>query len=149
MILVWSRKAIQRVRTHEGVVGRRRSQWTNNFSQNSGTYVVYNSHVTGINSSFSLVMLFVPHWLLAQAHFCGQTYLPPSPNTTTSIGQGDVPIITLLILSSAGCSCLNIRRYTAPVGMMTIQWSLRSYPCICQQHPLYSHLQVTLIQPRP
>ena len=92
-----------------------------------------------------LVMLFVPHCLLAQAHFCGRTNLPPSPNSTTSIGQGDIPIITLLILSSVGYSCLNIRWYTAPVGMMTFRWSLRSYQCISQQHPLYSHMQVTLI----
>ena len=129
-------------------------------------------------------MLFVPNWLLAQARFCGRTHLPPSPNSNTPIGQGDIPIITLLILSSAGrsistsadtehlwawwhfgnhlvdiipgqmqlsqhpsihstrghgdisaitllilslarCSCLNIRRYTAPVGMMTFRQS----PC--------------------
>ena len=94
---------------------------------------------------FPLVMLLVPHWLLAQAHFCGRMHLPPSPNSTTSIGQEDILIITLLILSSAGCSFLNIHWYTAPVGMMTFWWSLRSYQCICQQHPLYSHLQITLI----
>ena len=29
----------------------------------------------------------------------------PSPSSITSIGQGDIPIITLLILSSAGWSC--------------------------------------------
>ena len=53
--------------------------------------------------------------------------------------------ITLLILSPVGCSCLNNCRYIAPVGMMTFRWSLRFYQCICQQHPLYLHLQVTLI----
>ena len=64
-------------------------------SQNSGTYIVYNSHVTYSNSSFSLVMVtpkshfFVFHWLqfmsmcclfshwLAEAHFNGGMYLPP------------------------------------------------------------------------
>ena len=63
----------------------------------------------------------------------------------STCGHGDISAITLLILSLSGCSCLNICRYTAPVGMMTSQWSLLSYQCICQLHPLYSHLQVTLI----
>ena len=107
-------KQSQKVHAHEGVVGRRKSQWTTDFSQNSGTYIVYNSHLTCNNSSFSLVMLFIPHWLLGQVNFCGRTHLPPSPNSTTSIGLGDIPIIPLLILSSVGCSCLNIHRYTAP-----------------------------------
>ena len=69
MILVWSRKAIQRVRAHEGIVGRRKSQWTTDFSRNSGTYIVYKSHVTCSNSSFSLTTVtptshfFAFHWL--------------------------------------------------------------------------------------
>ena len=50
-------------------------------------------------------MLFVPHWLLTQAHFYGWTHLPPSPSSTMSIGQDDIPIITLLILFSDGWSC--------------------------------------------
>ena len=118
---------------------------------------------------FPLVMLSASHWLLAQARFCGRTHLPPSPNSTTSTGQGDIPIsstgctcfniqcihntcghsdisaITLLILSLSGCSCLNIHWYTAPVDMMTFQWSRRSYQSICQQHPPYSHPHVMLI----
>ena len=118
---------------------------------------------------FPLVMLSASHWLLAQARFCSRTHLPPSPNSTTSTGQGDIPIsltgctcfnihrihstwghgdisaITLLILSLSGCSCLNINWYTVPVDMMTFRWSRRSYQSICQQHPLYSHSQVTLI----
>ena len=62
-------KQSQRVRTHGGTVGRRKSQWTTNFSRNSGTYIVYNSHVTCGNSSFSLTMVtptshfFAFHWL--------------------------------------------------------------------------------------
>ena len=62
-------KQSQRVRAHERVVGKRKSQWTTEFSQNSGTYIVYNSHVTCINSSFSLAMVrptsrfFDFHWL--------------------------------------------------------------------------------------
>ena len=138
MILVWSRKAIVNC-AHEGVVGRRKSQWTTDFSQNSGTYIIYNSHVTCSNSSFSLTMVtptshfFAFRWLcclfpigyIAQAHFCGRAHLPPSPNSTTSIGQGHILIITLLILFSTGCSCLNIHWYTAPVGMVTFRQS----PC--------------------
>ena len=98
IILVWSR----RVRTHERVVGNRKSQWTTDFSQNSGTYIAYNSHVTCSNSSFSLVMVtptshfFISHWLqftsmcylflignlpkptywvFPGSHFYGRTYL--------------------------------------------------------------------------
>ena len=62
-------KQSQRVRAHEGVVGRRKSQWTTDFSRNSETYIVYNSHVTCSNSSFSLTMVtptshfFAFHWL--------------------------------------------------------------------------------------
>ena len=176
-------KQSQRVRAHERAVGRQKSQWTTDFSLNSGTYIVYNSHVTCSNSSFSLtmvmptshffcfplVMLSASHWLLAQARFWGRTYLPLSLNSTTptvqvifrylrpdapvfnihhihsTCGHGDISAITLLILSLSGCSCLNILWYTAPVDMMTFQWSHRSYQSICQQHPPYSHPQVTLI----
>ena len=118
---------------------------------------------------FPLVMLSASHWVLAQARFCGHTHLPLSPNSTTATGQGDIPIsltgctcfnihrihstcghgdisaITLLILSLSRCSYLNIHWYTAPVDMMTFRWSRRSYQSICQQHPPYSHPQVTLI----
>ena len=114
-------------------------------------------------------MLSASHWLLAQARFCGRTHLPLSPNSTTptvqvifwylrpdapvfnirrihnNCGHGEISAITLLILSLSGCSCVNILWYTAPVGMMTFQWSHRSYQSICQQHPPYSHPQVTLI----
>ena len=114
-------------------------------------------------------MLSASHWLLAQARFCGRTYLPPSSNSITSTGQGDIPIsstgctclnihrihstcghgnilaITSLILFLSGCSCLNIHWYTAPEDMMTFRWSCRSYQFICQQHPPYSHSQVMLI----
>ena len=79
----------QRVCTHKGVIGSRESQWTTDFSQNSGTYIVYNSHMTCSNSSFSLVMVtptshFVFHWLQFMSmcflfpigYFYGWTYLP-------------------------------------------------------------------------
>ena len=67
--LCGAEKQSQRVCTHEGVVGRRKSQWTTDFSRNSGTYIIYNSHVTCSNSSFSLTMVtptshfFAFHWL--------------------------------------------------------------------------------------
>ena len=103
---------------------------------------------------FPLVMLSASHWLLSQARFCGRTHLPPSPNSTTSTGQSDIPIfstrctcfnihrihstcghgdisaITLLILSLSGCSCLKMNWYTAPVVLMTFSWSRRSYQSV-------------------
>ena len=88
MILVWSRK-----QSHGGAVRRWTNQWTTDFSWNSGTYIVYNSHVTCSNFSFSLTMVmptfhfFAFHWLLAQARFCGLTHLPLSPNSTTPTVQ--------------------------------------------------------------
>ena len=33
---------------------------------------------------------------------CGRTHRPPSPNSTTSTGQGDIPI------SSTGCACFAV-----------------------------------------
>ena len=62
-------KQSQRVRAYGGAVGRRKSQWTTDFSRNSGTYIVNNSHVTCSNSSFSLTTVtptshfFDFHWL--------------------------------------------------------------------------------------
>ena len=67
--LCGAEKQSQRVRAHRGVVRRRKSQWTTDFSQNSGTYIVYNSHMTCSNSSFLLTMVtptshfFAFHWL--------------------------------------------------------------------------------------
>ena len=106
-------------------------------------------------------MLSASHWLLAQARFCGRTHLPLSPNSSDAHCSGDFPIctcfqhnncgygfisaITLLILSLSGYNPVNILWYTAPVHMMTFRWSHRSYQSICQQHPPYSHPQITLI----
>ena len=62
-------KQSQRVRVHKGAVRRRKSQWTTDFSRNSGTYIVYNSLVTSSISSFWLTMVtptshvFAFHWL--------------------------------------------------------------------------------------
>ena len=67
--LCGAEKQSQRVCAHKGVVRRRKNQWTTDFSRNSGTYIVYNSHVTSSNSSFSLTMVtptshfFAFHWL--------------------------------------------------------------------------------------
>ena len=65
---MWSRKA------QGGAVGRRKSQWTTDFSRNSGTYIVYNSHVTCSNSSFSLTMVTPTSHFLAFHWLC---YLLP------------------------------------------------------------------------
>ena len=124
----------QRVCTYEGIIGSWKSQWTTAFSQNSDTYIVYNSNVTCSNSSFSFVMVtpmshfFAFHWLQFMSMCClfPIGYLPKptsmggrichhSPSSTMSIGQGDILIIILLILSSPG-------------------WR-------CQQHQLIQHLQ--------
>ena len=178
MILVWSRKQSQRVRAHGGGVGRGTSQWTTDFSRNSGTYIVYNSHVTCSNSSFSLIMViptshfFTFHWLCClltidycpspvlwvyasatitefnDAHCSGDFPISSAGCTCfqhNNCGHGDISAITLLILSLSGYNPVNIIWYTAPVDMMTFRWSHRSYQSICQQHPPYSHPQVTLM----
>ena len=171
-------KQSQRVRAHEGVVGRRKSQWTIDSSQNSGTYIVYNSRMTCSNSfffigygyahvsllCFPLVMLFVPHWLLAQAHFYGRTHLQPSLSSTTSIGQGHIPIIPLLILFSVRWSDTQLLWVWWHFGYHFVysifgRMQLSQHPpihstCGHDKIPvitpilsmyLYSHMQVTLI----
>ena len=129
----------QRVRTHEEVVRSRKIQWTTDFSPNSRTYIVYNSHVPRSNSSFSFVMVkptshfFVFYWLQFASMCClfPIGYLPKptymdgrichhSPSSTTSIGQGDIPVITLLILSSAGWSCQQHPLCSTPAGHINI-----------------------------
>ena len=67
---------------------------------------------------------FVFHWLQFTSMRCffHIGYLPKptsmggrishqSPSLIMSIGQGDIPIVTLLLLSSAGWSCQHSRRY--------------------------------------
>ena len=172
--LCGTEKQSQRVRAHEGVVGRRKSLWTTDFSRNSGTYIVYNSHVT----SFSLTMVtptshfFAFHWLccllpigyLPKTGFVGvrichshRIQLRPQVKVIFRYLRLDAPITTPTI-------------FTAPVGIVTFRQS----PCwyhpwadaavststdtqhlwtwwyfgdqsICQQHPPYSHPQVTLL----
>ena len=173
MILVWSRKQSQRVHAHGGAVGRRTSQWTTDFSRNSGTYVVYNSHVTCSNSSFSLTMVMPTSHFFAFRWLCCLLpigYLPKPGSVGVRIchyhrikrrplfrwfsdilfqhnncGHGDISAVTLLILSLSGYNLVNILWYTAHVDMMTFRWSHRSYQSICQKHQPYSHPQVTLI----
>ena len=112
MILVWSREQSQRVHAHGGAVWRRTSQWTTDFSRNSGTNIVYNSHVTCSNSSFSLTMVmptshfFAFHWLCCLFPI---GYLPKPSSVAVRICHyhwiqrrplfGDFPI------SSTGCTC--------------------------------------------
>ena len=130
MILVWSRKQSQRVRAHGGAVGSRTSQWTTDFSRNSGTYIVYNSHVTCSNSSFSLTMVtptshfFAFHWLccllpigylpkpdFVGARICHHHRIQPRPQVKVIFRylRPDAPVSTS----------------TAPVGMVTFRQS----PC--------------------
>ena len=46
MILVRSGRKITESFSRKGVVGCQKSQLTTDFNQKSGTYIVYNSHVT-------------------------------------------------------------------------------------------------------
>ena len=172
MILVWSRKQSQRVRAHGGAVGRRTSQWTTDFSRNSGTYIVYNSHGICSNSSFSLTMVmptshfFTFHWLCCLlpigclpkpgsvgVRICHSHRIQRRPRFRWFSDIFDRMQLWawwhfgnhLLDTILSGYNPVKILWYTAPVDMMTFRWSHRSYQSICQQHPPYSHLQVTLI----
>ena len=158
-------KQSQIVRAHEGIVGRRKSQWKTDFSRNSGTYIVYNSHVTGSSSSFSLTMVTpTSHlatcpspvlWANASATITEFKHVHRSRWYSVIFDRMQlfqhppysqpISVIMLLILSLSGCSCLNNHWYTAPVDKLTFGWSRRSYPSNCPQHPLYSHPEVTLI----
>ena len=126
-------KQSQRVRAHEGVVGRRKSQWTTDFSWNSGTYIVYNSHVTCSNSSFSLTMVtatshfFAFHWLCCLLPI---GYLPKPSSLGVRIChhhqiqlRPQVKVIVRYLRLDAPVSTSTI--FTAPVGMVTFQQS----PC--------------------
>ena len=62
----------------------------------------------------------------------GRMHLFQHPPIHNTCGHGDISAIILLVLSPTGCSCLNIHRYTVPVGMMTFRWSHQSYQSICQ-----------------
>ena len=124
--LCGAEKQSQRGRAYEGVVGRRKSQWTTDFSRNSGTYIVYNSHVIFSNSSFSLTMVtptsdfYAFHWLCCQLPI---SYLPKPSSVGVHIchyhriqpRQGDRPD------SPVSTSTV----FTAPVGMVTSRQS----PC--------------------
>ena len=65
-------------------------EWATGFSRNSGTYIVYNSHVTCSNSSFSLTMVtptfhfFAFHWLCS---FLPNGYLPKPGSVCVRICQ--------------------------------------------------------------
>ena len=58
----------------------RASEQLTDFSQNSGTYIVYNSHVTSNNSSFSLVI--TSHWSLRLTSLLSIDYVVCSPLAT-------------------------------------------------------------------
>ena len=109
---MWSREQSQRVRTQGRAVARWTSQWTTDFGRNSGTYIVYNSHVTYSNSSFALTMVmptshfFAFHWLSCLLPI---GHLPKPGSVGVRICHyhriqrrplfGDFPI------SSTGCTC--------------------------------------------
>ena len=131
--LCGAEKQSQRVRAHEGVVGRRKSQWTTDFSRNSGTYIVCNSHVTCSNSSFSLTMVtptshfFAFHWLCCLLPI---GYLPKPCSVGVRIchyhriqPRPQVKVIFQYIRPDAPVSTSTV--FIAPVGMVTFRQS----PC--------------------
>ena len=160
IILVWSRRVI--VESSHTRRGRRESEEpVNNWLyQNSGTCIVYNSHVTCSNPSFSLVMVtptshfFILHWLqftsmcsLFPIHYLlkltskGRRICYYSPSSTPSIGQGHIPIITLLILSSAE-AVNNIRRYTTPAVTFIYYNTIQPIKTFVLDRNKWNHLTV-------
>ena len=154
---MWSRRAI----ADSSHTRRGRQEFeepVNNWK--SGTYIDYNC-----NPPCSFVKVtptshcFVFHWLLFtfMCYLFHIGYLPKPtstgrrichhlPSSTTSIGQGDIPIITLLILSLAGWNCQLHPLCSTPSGygdisvitlliLCSAEWS-------CQQHMrIREHLQ--------
>ena len=131
--LCGAEKQSQRVYTHEGVVGRRKSQWTTDFSQNSGPYIVYNSNVTCSNFSFSLTMVtpashfFAFNWLCCLLPI---GYLPKPGSVGVHICYhhriqpcSQVKVIFRYFRLDAPVSISTV--FTAPVGLVTFQQS----PC--------------------
>ena len=111
--LCGAEKQSQRVRAHRGVVGRWKSQWTTDFSRNSGTYIVYNSHVTCSNSSFSLTMVmptshfFAFHWLCCLLPIVLWVYASATiTEFNHAHSSSDIPI------SSTGCTCFQHPPYS-------------------------------------
>ena len=112
MILVWSREQSQRVHAHGGAVERWTSQWTSDFSWNSGTYIVCNSHVTCSNSSFLLTMVmptyqfFAFHWLCCLLPI---GYLPKPGSVGICICHyhriPQCPLFSDFPISSTRCTC--------------------------------------------
>ena len=133
--LCGAEKQSQKVRAHEGVVGRRKSQWTTDFSRNSGTYLVYNTHVTCSNSSFSLTMVtpsshfFAFHWLCCLLPI---GYLPKADSVGVRICyyhriqlRPKVKLIFRYLRLDAPVSKSTV--FTAPVGIVPFRQSLRWY----------------------
>ena len=129
--LCGAEKQSHRVCAHEGVVGRSKSQWTTDFSRNSGTYIVYNSHKTCSNSSFSLTMVtptshfFAFHWLCCPLPI---GYLPKPSSVGVRIChhhriQPQVKVIFRHLRLDAPVSTSTV--FTAPLGMVTFWQS----PC--------------------
>ena len=131
--LCGAEKHSQRVRAHKEVVGRRKTQWTTDFSRNSETYIVYNSHVTCSNSSFSLTIVtptshfFAFHWVCCLLPI---GYLPIPGSMGIRISRHhriqprqQVKVIFRYLRSDAPVSTSTV--FTTSVGMVTFRQS----PC--------------------
>ena len=134
--LCGAEKQSQRVRTHGGAVGRRKSKWTTDFSRNSGTYIIYNSHVTCSNSPFSLTMVmptshfFAFHWLCCLLPI---GYLPKPSSVGVCIChyhriQPCPPFRWFSDIFNRMHLFSKSTVFTAPVGMETLQQSPWYYP---------------------
>ena len=131
--LCGAEKESQRVHAHEGVVGRWKSQWATGFSRNLGAYIVYNSHVTSSNSSFSLTMVTPMFHFFAFHSLCCLLligYLPKPGSVGVRIchyhqiqPRPQVKVIFQYLWPDAPVSTSTV--FTAPVGMVTFRQS----PC--------------------
>ena len=121
--LCGAEKQSKRIREHGGAVGRRKSQWTTDFSRNSGTYIVYNSHVTCSNSSFSLPMAtshsFVTHATSLSLFSIGYVVCFPLATCTSPVLWAYASV-TITEFNHAQCSG------DFPISLTG---------CICFQHP--------------
>ena len=112
--LCGAKKQSQRVRAHKGAFGRRKSQWTTDFSPNLGTYIVYNSHMTCSNCSFSLRLtswLSIGYVVCFPLATCPSTVLWAYASATITEfnhnhSSGDIPI------SLTGCTCFQHPLYS-------------------------------------
>ena len=80
---------------------------------------------------------------------CGRTHLPPSPNSITSTGQGDIPI------SSTGCTCFTVLPLISTGASLDWRFGrgsicntsvflflLQSLHTRIHMHPFYLHIRI-------